>query len=200
MFPGIPRDSGNTWCTTGDTSTSIYPFPNVTIVFFSAIIVHSSLYLCLLEMADWERLIDWMAMAGPPCLLLLPDKNPFWYKVADRTLRFERQNRFARTLGPAHLPWHRMAQCRLLAKSTTSILELKGSREELQKRMLERERRVWRSWLLALPACCRSCTSRIKTVRIEMQKSVLRWRSGGAASMKNTRIVCSDPMDSYSMA
>jgi len=57
--------------------------------------------------ADWERLIDWMALNGINMPLSITGEEAIWYKVWKQLGLSDRQIRSFFT-GPAYLPWHRM--------------------------------------------------------------------------------------------
>lgn len=86
---------------------------------------------------DWERLIDWMALNGVNIPLAITGQESVWHKVwqgfglSDTTIR----NYFT---GPAHLPWHRMANVdHWDGPLPQSWLD---NQVALQKRILARER------------------------------------------------------------
>lgn len=87
--------------------------------------------------ADWERLIDWMALNGVNMPLAITGQESVWYRVwtglglTDEEVR----NYFT---GPAHLPWHRMTNVdHWQGPLPMSWLE---DQEKLQCSILERER------------------------------------------------------------
>ena len=86
---------------------------------------------------DWERLIDWMALNGVNMPLAITGQEAIWLKVWKEFGLEEEQVRSFFT-GPAHLPWHRMANIDSwqgpLPRSYTD------HQLNLQKRILERER------------------------------------------------------------
>lgn len=57
---------------------------------------------------DWEHLIDWMALNGVTMPLAITGQEAIWYKVWKDFGLTDDQIRSYFT-GPAHLPWHRMA-------------------------------------------------------------------------------------------
>ena len=86
---------------------------------------------------DWERLIDWMALNGVTMPLAITGQESIWYKVwMDMGLTDEQIRSYF--TGPAHLPWHRMSNVDYW-QSPLPLSWLKNQ-EELQKRILERER------------------------------------------------------------
>ena len=86
---------------------------------------------------DWERLIDWMALNGVTMPLAITGQESIWYKVwTDMGLSDEQVRSYF--TGPAHLPWHRMSNVDYW-QSPLPQSWLKDQ-EELQKRILERER------------------------------------------------------------
>ncbi|HEY4194382.1 MAG TPA: alpha-N-acetylglucosaminidase TIM-barrel domain-containing protein, partial [Mucilaginibacter sp.] len=60
------------------------------------------------QWADWERLIDWMALHGINMPLSITGEEMVWYKVWKKFGLTDEQIRSYFT-GPAYLPWHRMA-------------------------------------------------------------------------------------------
>lgn len=86
---------------------------------------------------DWERLIDWMALNGVTMPLAITGQESIWYKVWT-TMGLSDENVRTYFTGPAHLPWHRMSNVDYwqspLPKSWFA------QQEELQKKILERER------------------------------------------------------------
>lgn len=86
---------------------------------------------------DWERLIDWMALNGVNMPLAITGQESVWYKVWTDMGLSDGQIRSYFT-GPAHLPWHRMSNVDYWQSPLPmSWLE---NQEELQKKILERER------------------------------------------------------------
>ncbi len=60
------------------------------------------------DFSDWERLIDWMALNGINMPLAITGQESIWQKVWKKYGMTDEQIR-AYFTGPAHLPWHRMA-------------------------------------------------------------------------------------------
>lgn len=87
--------------------------------------------------SDWERLIDWMALNGVTMPLAITGQESIWYKVWMNMGLNDEQIRSYFT-GPAHLPWHRMSNVDYW-QSPLPMSWLKDQ-EELQKRILKRER------------------------------------------------------------
>ncbi len=87
--------------------------------------------------ADWERLIDWMALNGVNMPLAITGQEAVWYNVWTSLGMSDEQVRSYFT-GPAYLPWHRMANidgwCGPLPK------EWLKKQTALQQRIVERER------------------------------------------------------------
>ena len=89
--------------------------------------------------ADWERLIDWMALNGINMPLANTGVEAVWQKVWKKHGMTDEQI-LAYFTGPAHLPWHRM----------NNIDHFDGplpqnwidSQVELQKKILKRERQL----------------------------------------------------------
>jgi alpha-N-acetylglucosaminidase len=86
---------------------------------------------------DWERLIDWMALNGVTMPLAITGQESIWQKVWSKLGLQDLQIRSYFT-GPAHLPWHRMANVDYWQSPLPqSWLD---NQEELQKKILKRER------------------------------------------------------------
>ena len=85
---------------------------------------------------EWERFIDWMALNGINMPLALTGQEAVWYEVwkdfgmSDLEIR----NFFS---GPAHLPWHRMAN--LDGFQGPLPMPFIESQKELQTKILARE-------------------------------------------------------------
>ena len=87
--------------------------------------------------ADWERLIDWMALNGVNMPLAITGQESVWYEVWREMGLTDEQIRNYFT-GPAHLPWHRMSNVDYWQSPLpVSWLE---DQAELQKKILARER------------------------------------------------------------
>ncbi len=86
---------------------------------------------------DWERLIDWMALHGVTMPLAITGQEAVWYRVWQKFGLNDEQIRNYFT-GPAHLPWHRMANIDYWQGGLPhSWLD---HQLELQKRIVARER------------------------------------------------------------
>ena len=87
--------------------------------------------------ADWERLIDWMALNGVNLPLAITGQESVWYEVwREMGLSDEEIRSFFS--GPAHLPWHRMINIDgWQGPLPHSWLD---GQKELQKKILARER------------------------------------------------------------
>lgn len=86
---------------------------------------------------DWERMIDWMALHGVTMPLAITGQEAVWYRVWQKFGLNDEQIRNYFT-GPAHLPWHRMANIDYWQGGLPhSWLE---HQLELQKRIVARER------------------------------------------------------------
>lgn len=87
--------------------------------------------------ADWERLIDWMALNGVTMPLAITGTEAVWQRV------WRREGLTARHLarfftGPAHLPWHRMLNINgWQGPLPQSWID---GQADLQRRILQRER------------------------------------------------------------
>ena len=87
--------------------------------------------------ADWERMIDWMALNGVNMPLAITGQESVWYEVWREMGLTDEQIRNYFT-GPAQLPWHRMSNVDYWQSPLPmSWLE---DQAELQKKILERER------------------------------------------------------------
>lgn len=88
---------------------------------------------------QWERFIDWMALHGINMPLAITGQEAVWYEVwkefglSDEEIR----GYFS---GPAHLPWHRMAN--LDGFGGPLPMSWIEGQKELQKRILAREREL----------------------------------------------------------
>ena len=89
------------------------------------------------QWADWERLIDWMALNGVNLPLAITGQESVWYEVW-REMGLEDEEIRAFFTGPAHLPWHRMINIDGW-QGPLPHSWLKGQ-QELQKKILARER------------------------------------------------------------
>lgn len=89
--------------------------------------------------ADWERLIDWMALNGITMPLANTGMEEIAYRVYLSLGLTDQQARESFT-GPAHLPWHRMSN---IDKWQGPLPQswLKGQLE-LQKKIVKREREL----------------------------------------------------------
>ncbi len=86
---------------------------------------------------EWERFIDWMALNGIDLPLALTGNEAVWLRVWKNFGLAEKEIR-AYFTGPAHLPWHRMANLdRWGGPLPRSFID---GKEALQKRILARER------------------------------------------------------------
>ncbi len=88
---------------------------------------------------DWERLIDWMALNGVTMPLAITGQESIWYKVWSEMGLTDEQIRNYFT-GPAHLPWHRMSNVDYWQSPLP--MSWLDNQEELQKKILEREREL----------------------------------------------------------
>lgn len=87
--------------------------------------------------ADWERLIDWMALNGVTMPLAITGQEAVWYEVWKEMGLTDQQIRNYFT-GPAHLPWHRMSNVDYWQSPLpVSWLE---NQADLQNKILARER------------------------------------------------------------
>ena len=86
---------------------------------------------------QWERFIDWMALNGINMPLALTGQEAVWQEVWREMGMSDNEIR-AYFSGPAHLPWHRMANLDGFGGPLPQSW-IDGQRE-LQKRILERER------------------------------------------------------------
>ena len=87
--------------------------------------------------ADWERLIDWMALQGVTMPLAITGQEKVWLDVWTE-LGLDPESVKSYFTGPAHLPWHRMNNIdRWEGPLPDSWLD---EQVELQKKILERER------------------------------------------------------------
>ena len=88
---------------------------------------------------DWERLIDWMALNGINMPLAVTGQESVWYNVWRKIGLTDEEIRSYFT-GPAYLPWHRMAN--IDGWNGPLPKHWLESQEQLQKRILTREREL----------------------------------------------------------
>ena len=86
---------------------------------------------------QWERFIDWMALNGINMPLALTGQEAVWQEVWHEMGMTDEEIR-AYFSGPAHLPWHRMAN--LDGFGGPLPQSWIDGQKELQKQILERER------------------------------------------------------------
>lgn len=89
--------------------------------------------------ADWERLIDWMALNGVNMPLAITGQEAVWYNVW-RSIGMTDEEVRGYFTGPAHLPWHRM--CNIDSWQGPLPLEWIENQKELQAKIVERERQL----------------------------------------------------------
>ncbi len=88
---------------------------------------------------QWERFIDWMALHGITMPLAITGQEAVWYEVWKEYGLTDEEIR-GYFSGPAHLPWHRMAN--LDGFGGPLPMSWIEGQKELQKRILEREREL----------------------------------------------------------
>ena len=88
---------------------------------------------------QWERFIDWMALHGITMPLAITGQEAVWYEVWQEYGLTDEEIR-GYFSGPAHLPWHRMAN--LDGFGGPLPMSWIEGQKELQKRILEREREL----------------------------------------------------------
>ena len=88
---------------------------------------------------DWERFIDWMALQGVTLPLAITGQEAVWQEVW-HGFGFSDDEIRAWFTGPAHLPWHRM--CNIDGVDGPLPQGWIDGQEELQKRILQREREL----------------------------------------------------------
>ena len=87
----------------------------------------------------WERFIDWMALNGINMPLAITGQEAVWYEVW-REFGLSDEEVRGYFSGPAHLPWHRMAN--LDGFGGPLPLSWIDGQKELQKRIVRREREL----------------------------------------------------------
>lgn len=88
---------------------------------------------------DWERFIDWMALNGINLPLAMTGQEKAWYTTWKKLGLTDQEARESFT-GPAHLPWHWMANVdHYQGPLSHSWLD---SNEALQRQILSREREL----------------------------------------------------------
>ena len=88
---------------------------------------------------QWERFIDWMALHGVNMPLAITGQESVWYEVWKEYGMSDKEIR-SYFSGPAHLPWHRMAN--LDGFGGPLPLSWIESQKELQKKIVAREREL----------------------------------------------------------
>lgn len=140
------------------------------------------------EWSDWERLIDWMALNGITMPLAITGQESIWYKVWTNMGLTDEQIRSYFT-GPAHLPWHRMSNVDYW-QSPLPMSWLQNQ-EELQKRILKREREF--NMTPVLPAFSGHVPAELKEIYPAAKiTSMSQW--GGYEKKYRSHFI--DPMDS----
>jgi alpha-N-acetylglucosaminidase len=91
------------------------------------------------QWADWERLIDWMALNGVNLPLAITGQESVWYNVWKKYGLSDEEIRSYFT-GPAFLAWHRM--CNIDSWHGPLPMSWLKSQEALQKRIVAREREL----------------------------------------------------------
>ena len=86
---------------------------------------------------QWERFIDWMALNGITMPLAITGQEAVWYEVWKEFGMTDEEIR-GYFSGPAHLPWHRMAN--LDGFGGPLPMSWIEGQKELQKRIVARER------------------------------------------------------------
>ncbi len=86
---------------------------------------------------QWERFIDWMALNGITMPLAITGQEAVWYEVWKEFGMTDEEIR-GYFSGPAHLPWHRMAN--LDGFGGPLPMSWIDGQKELQKRIVARER------------------------------------------------------------
>ncbi len=88
---------------------------------------------------EWERFIDWMALNGINMPLSQTGQEAVWYEVWQEFGMTDEEIR-SYFSGPAHLPWHRMAN--LDGFQGPLPMEWIENQKELQKQIVAREREL----------------------------------------------------------
>lgn len=88
---------------------------------------------------DWERFIDWMALNGINMPLAMTGQEKIWLETWKK-LGLEEDDILTSFTGPAHLPWHWMANIDHYQGPLTHAWI--DAAEELQKQILGREREL----------------------------------------------------------
>lgn len=91
------------------------------------------------QWAQWERIIDWMALNGINMPLAITGQEAVWYKVWKKLGMSDKEIRSYFT-GPTYLPWHRMAN--IDGWNGPLPMEWLDNQEKLQKKILAREREL----------------------------------------------------------
>lgn len=88
---------------------------------------------------QWERFIDWMALHGINMPLAITGQEAVWYEVWKEYGMTDEEIR-SYFSGPAHLPWHRMAN--LDGFGGPLPMSWLENQKELQKKIVAREREL----------------------------------------------------------
>ena len=89
--------------------------------------------------AQWERLIDWMALNGVNMPLAITGQEAVWHTVWSKLGMTDEEIRSYFT-GPAHLPWQRM--CNIDRWQGPLPTEWLDNQKDLQKLIVDREREL----------------------------------------------------------
>ena len=123
--------------------------------------------------AQWEHVIDWMALNGVNLPLAITGQESIWYRIWTEMGLSPEEVR-AYFTGPAHLPWHRMQNIdRWGGPLPESWLD---GQLELQKKIVAREREL--SMRPVLPAFAGHVPRELKRIRPEAPITQLEAWSG----------------------
>ena len=136
---------------------------------------------------DWERGIDWMALNGVTMPLAITGQEAVWYRVWKKFGLTDKQIRGYFT-GPAHLPWHRMANIDYWQGDLpNSWLD---HQLELQKKIVDREREL--NMTPVLPAFAGHVPAALKTAHPTAKINLLGGWGGFQSKFRSSFL---DPMD-----
>ncbi len=117
---------------------------------------------------QWERLIDWMALNGVNMPLAVTGQEAIWQRVWKQFGLTDEQIRNYFT-GPAHLPWHQMANIdNWGGPLPQSYID---KQFELQKKILQRQRQLGMKPLLTafaghVPAALKELNPQVKIIKL----------------------------------
>lgn len=139
--------------------------------------------------AEWERLIDWMALNGVNMPLAITGQEAVWQRVWGSMGLTDEQIRNYFT-GPAHLPWHRMSNLdRWEGPLPQGWLD---GQEALQKQILGRERAL--GMTPVLPAFAGHVPAELQTLHPEADIMTMSSWGGFKDAYRSSFLSPTDPL------